>query len=444
MRGVTTGVSASLALALACLAVRGLSGCRHESAPPNILLISLDACRADHLGTYGYSRDTSPFIDTIAARGTVFTHAFINTLGTPPSHATMLTSLYQETHRVDYSPQEGPASYRLPAEVALLQEHLQRGGYTTVGVTGGGYLTREFGYARGFDAFDATARGQHVGAGKLLRLVERHGGGGQPVFAFFHTYSIHSPYSPPPEYRDLWGPSASRFEPTSQNLLAINKGEIEVSEEDVEHIVAMYDAGIRYTDDALRRLFANLDQLGFFTNYLVVITADHGEEFGERGGFVHRPLLYDDLLHVPLILEGTTVPRGRRDQSLASTVDIAPTILRVAGVETDAPLEGRVLLTSKAPGAIYAQSRSDRYAIRTNDWKLILNQRPRTAELFDLRSDPKERKNVVERYPDEARSLEERLWTWRRGLPAIESLPRPDLEVSGDTVERLEELGYVE
>ena len=426
-----------------CQAALASSGCGRPTRPPNILLISLDACRADHLGAYGYSRNTTPFIDSLAARGTLFANAFVNTLGTPPSHTTMLSSLYQETHRVQYNERQGLALARIPGEVTLLQERLQRSGYTTLGVTGGGWMAGKYGYARGFTAFDDRWKGEGVGAGELFRMVSRHATADRPVFAFLHTYYIHSPYSPPPEYRRLWGDIAGRFEATSENLYALNMGKLEASERDVRFITAMYDAGIRRTDDALRMMFANLRRLGFFDDYLVVITADHGEELGERGRFLHPGVLYDDLLHVPLILEGTAVPRGKVDRSLASGVDITPTILRAAGIEADAPLEGRDLLRSPAPDAVFAQFRGWRYAIRTQDWKLIAHQKPAALELYDLRSDPGERSNLVGELPEKAQTLERRLREWRRSRPSLQSLTAPDVEVSDDDVDRLRALGYV-
>ena len=226
LRGIT-------GLGLVCLMTPAFSGCREPRRPPNILLISLDACRADHLSAYGYSRKTSPFLDTLAARGVLFTNAFVNTLGTPPSHTTMLTSLYQETHRVDYRERQGFARYRIPDEITLLQEHLQRSGYTTLGVTGGGFMAGKFGYSRGFTAFDDRVKGDHVGAGRLVRMVRRHAAEGKPIFAFLHTYFIHSTYSPPPDYRRLWGQFTGRFEPSSQNLLAMNAWEMRVTDEAV-------------------------------------------------------------------------------------------------------------------------------------------------------------------------------------------------------------------
>jgi arylsulfatase A-like enzyme len=417
--------------------------CRRQETPPNILLISLDACRADHLSAYGYARETSPFMESLAARGTLFVNAFATAHSTLQSHTTMLSSLYQETHRVGHTEEPGFATRRIPEEVTLLPEVLQRNGYTTIGVTDGGWMRGVFGFARGFTSFEDRAK-KGVGAGRLVELVKSHAQDNKPVFAFLHTYYIHSPYAPPQRYRRLWGEFRGRFGASSGNLLAINAGELSPTDDDVLFIQAMYDGSIRFTDDALRRMFGELERLGFFGNHLVVITADHGEELGERGGFLHRDLLYDELLRVPLILEGRSVPRGRRDPSLASVVDITPTILAWAGIQTNLDFEGRDLLSAPAPDAVFAQCAGQRYAIRTKDWKLILNTRPYSTELYDLLRDPSERQNLASEMPDRAKTLEGRLMRWKEGLRSLEQAGSTDVQITEDAAEQLRALGYLE
>jgi arylsulfatase A-like enzyme len=300
-----------------------------------------------------------------------------------------------------------------------------------------------FGFARGFDESDDQSK-EGIGAGRLLKLVRQYARDDQPIFAFLHTYYIHSPYSPPPRYRRLWGDFPARFGASSGNLLAINAGKLSATEDDVRFIKAMYDGSIRFTDDRLRRMFAGLGKLGFFGNHLVVITPDHGEELGERGGFVHRHLLYDEFMRIPLILEGRSVPRGSLKPKLASSVDLTPTILRWAGVRTDASLEGRDLLSSPAPDAVFAQCAGQRYAIRTGDWKLILNVEPYSTELYDLLGDPSERRNLASALPEKVRVLEERLMKWKKGLPSLEEAGSAEVEITEDEVERLRALGYLQ
>jgi arylsulfatase A-like enzyme len=372
-----------------------------------------------------------------------FSKAFVNTHSTPTSHATILSSLYQETHRVEYNARSGRDHMRLTDEVPLVQEHLRNSGYLTIGITGDGWMSRELGFARGFTVFDDRPRGR-IGVVRLVKQVRQHIGDGKPIFAFFHTYAIHSPYSPPEPYQKLWGEFPGRIEPTSENLLAINAGKLAATGADISRIEALYDADIRYTDDALRSAFATLKELGFLDNCLVVITADHGEELGERGGFLHRDLLYDDLLRVPLILWRNSVPRGTVESGLASSVDIAPTLLAAAGVRVPESMEGRDLL---APGgrakAVFSQLADRRYAVRTADWKLILNTEPPSSELYDLRSDPRERHNLADRFPALVQTFKEDLRAWKAGRPSLRPSDQPSGELSDEQRERLRSLGYL-
>jgi arylsulfatase A-like enzyme len=182
---------------------------------PNILLISLDALRADHLSSHGYHRRTTPFLNKLAAQGTRFSYATVNTHGTPPSHTTMFASLYQETHRVGMEALSHDDNAPLiPTEIELLPEILQRDGWTTIGVTGGAWMSAAYGFSRGFDRFSDQTEDASEGAALLVGAITRELASGRPVFAFFHTYEIHSPYRPPEAYVDLVGELTSSIRPT--------------------------------------------------------------------------------------------------------------------------------------------------------------------------------------------------------------------------------------
>ena len=178
----------------------------------------------------------------------------------------------------------------------------------------------------------------------------------EPTFIFYHTYEIHSNYRPPREYRNRFGTFEARFLPTSRELIEWNKRGLEgITEQDIAFLVSRYDAEIRYTDDTLRILFAELEARGFFDDYLVVFTSDHGEEFGEHGHFLHQGFLYEELLRVPLILGGSRVPAAVRSE-LVSSIDIAPTILDHVGVAIPDRMSGRPLLSAEvAPETLFAQ-----------------------------------------------------------------------------------------
>jgi len=437
---------AGAALAVLALAAAGAAACARP-APRHVLLISIDALRADRLGVYGYPRPTSPFLDRLARDGRVFENAFVNTHGTTASHTTILSGLYQQSHGVVLEGgRGGVAGHRIPDQVPLVQETLRAHGYTTLGVTAGGNVGRGFGFARGFDRFDARRGGVGKVAERLAGLVAdalaaRPDG---PIFAFLHTYQVHSPYAPPARYRARFGVPADAPDAGSAFLLrhAAAAGALDAAALDV--ISGLYDAEIRYTDDTLGALFARLEALGFLERCLVVVTSDHGEELGDHGGLLHGDRLYDELLRVPLIIAGEGVEPGR-DRSLAGSVDVAPTVLAWAGVRPDRKLEGVPLPLAGGAAArrraIVAQYGTARYAVRTRSWKLIEN-RDGDAELYHLESDPGEQDDVADRHPRIVERLRAELAAWmaERGEPVPAGAP---VTLDAEEERRLRALGYL-
>lgn len=415
---------------------------RSARRKPNILLISIDALRADHLGCYGYDRDTSPFIDELARRGIRFENASVNTHGTTPSHTTMLTGLYQETHRVALT---DIARSGIPHEVMLLPEILKREGYETIAVTGAGNVGGRFGFARGFDSFDKKGGGIERGSNRLRAEIRARRSSGSPIFAFFHTYEVHSPYDPPKKYEDAYGPYDSEFVPTSEKLLEhVHTVNGTLRPEDLDRIRSLYDGGIRYTDDVLRELFEDLEEWGFLDGALVILTADHGEEFGEHGGLLHRDLLYQELVHVPLIVNGPRL-EPRVESSPVGLVDLVPSILAFAGFAIPEQIEGRPIIGSNPlhPQPVFAQYGQSRYSIRSDRWKLIWNREEDRHELYDLVEDPGETKDLalVEKLVVEDLSKELRGWIAQRR--PVTDVALPTEEPTEEEIRRLQALGYV-
>jgi len=437
--------------ALGITFITTLTGCRRQETPPlNILLISIDALRADHLGAWGAERDTSPFLDGLAAQGIRFSNAFVNTHGTPPSHTTMLSSLYQETHRVGVAPDpETTPPLAVPAGVEMVQEILAGRGWATVGVTGGAYTGAEFGFARGFQVFSDHPRDVDRGRQVLVDSLREILPSGRPVFAFFHTYEVHSPYRSPPEYDGLFGVDECRVATTSKALLELfgTAGKV-LDTKDFECLGIHYDRGIRYTDDTLRRLADDLGAMGFLDNALVIVTADHGEEFGDHGRVLHRGTLYEELIHVPLIVWRSGMAEGWVDDSLASTVDIAPTMLAAAGIEAPPIMEGRNLLvanqTPPARQRVFSQYGTGLYSVRTPRHKLIARHGRGKPALFDLRADPDERHNVAADHRELTDELLAELAAWRAARPKLEELSSDTVELSPEQIEQLEALGYTQ
>lgn len=433
------------------LAVVGCAGCGRtptEPVPPNILLISIDALRADHLSCYGYDRHTSPVLDGLAARGTRFSKAFVNTHGTPPSHATLLSSLYQESHRVGMA-SEFSAVHTIPVRVEMVQEVFAAAGWDTLAVTGGGYMSADFGFSRGFDEYIDRARSIDQGAEILLERLRPPIGGNRPVFAFLHTYQVHSPYAPPEGFRRLFGEYRGGIEATSDALLEIQASASKVlTREDFEYLEALYDGEIRYTDEVLGEMLASLDAIGFLENAVVVVTADHGEEFGEHGGVLHGGKLFEELLHVPLIISGTGIDRGFVDPALVSLIDVAPTLLSLAGLEIPDEMEGRSVFGRPESERwedqrVFAQYGDRLYCVRTPRWKLIQWTANQRARLFDLHRDPGERRDFSGQHPDLAAGLLAEIEEWRARRPVLDLGAPEDIELSQDKLDELRALGYV-
>jgi len=302
--------------------------------PKGVILISIDTLRADRLGAYGYPLDTSPFFDEFAARGTLFENAIVQLPGTLPSHMSIFTGLYPAEHGVY------PPDRILSNEIPTLPEMFSDAGFSTAGFTEGGYVSGHYGFERGFDEFRAVNTGKPGAAGRTFALakdwlsqLEK----GEDFFLFVHTYEVHDPYLPMEPYgENSWPREAPDvWEPTGANLTAASEGLLDVTPEQVEYFSALYDAGIRYVDQELRLLLEHAWAAGLSRDTTVVITSDHGEEFLEHGSFVHRQV-YNETLHVPLLIRTLGQRRGQRVPELVQSIDIAPTVLDMLGVRFDA------------------------------------------------------------------------------------------------------------
>jgi arylsulfatase A-like enzyme len=306
---------------------------RESRRPRGIVLISIDTLRADHLGAYGYPLDTSPFFDELSARGTLFEHAIVQLPGTLPSHMTMFTGLYPAQHGVY------PPDSVLSSEIPTLPELFHAAGFRTAGFTEGGYTAGHFGFSRGFDVFGDQTPSKPGGAEYTFNKAREWVDTLQPgdrFFLFVHTYEVHDPYMPPESYRaNAWkGQEPDTWEPNGVNLTAASRGRLPVTREAIEYYAALYDACIREVDDVLRGFLEHLWKIRLSRDTTVVITSDHGEEFFEHGSFVHRQV-YDETLHVPLLFRRLGQRHGARVPDLVETVDLAPTLLEVAGIEAD-------------------------------------------------------------------------------------------------------------
>lgn len=433
-------------LALQWIGCLGLSDPSEPDEParrPNVLLISIDTLRADHLGIYGYERNTSPFLDQLAREGLFVPEPVTVTHGTTPSHASMLTSVPQEVHGVALDGQNDDV---IPPSLPNLPEVFRDAGYATIAVTGGGNIGRKFGFDRGFDVFDDRARGVESGRSLLLQHLAEVPAD-QPVMALFHTYEVHTPYVVPDDLSGHFGATDGKVATTSESLVGLANNAADLSEDDLAHIRARYDEGILHTDRVIRQLFEELTSMGRLDDAIVVITSDHGEEFGEHGGLVHRDLLYEELVHVPMIFWGSRVPPFAAAPQTATTLDLAPTLTHCAGLTAPSSWKGRDLLCSEAEGgerAHIVQYADRRYGVRTDRWKLIVTrlEGDNHFELFDLDEDPREQHNLASDRPEVVSELVGHLRKWQASVETVDSRAG-SVELNDEEREHLESLGYL-
>jgi arylsulfatase A-like enzyme len=391
--------------------------------PPNLLLISLDTLRADRLGAYGYAKPTSPTLDhVIAASGTVFTRAYSAYPSTCGSHMTMLTSLAPCVHKV-VEVSDPP----LRADARTLAELLRDAEYATAAFTEDGQVTSRTGIARGFDLWVEQHALEHGNAAVTFRHTRdwiRHHRS-EPWFVFAHTYEVHEPYTPPPGYREMLDPADT---PSNR-----------------------YDGEIRYTDDLLARLFDKLRRARLLDRTLVVVTSDHGEQFGEHGLQSHSNSVYDVLLHVPMLLRAPgLVPAGLRVDQPVGLVDLVPTVLELLGLPPSPLAQGRSLVPllhgrPLPPRPLFAENRGTDLAVHVDDARMVkLIFRNRVVQhAYLLASDPGEEHDAfAEARPEAVADATRAFDAYCAAVPPPAAIPAPGAPVDPGVAEKLKALGY--
>ncbi len=422
----------------------------------NVVLISIDTLRADHLSSYGYERETSPNLDRLASAGVLFEGAYAHAPKTAPSHMSLMTSVLPEVHRVGNRVQ-GRRGARLSPGLPTLAELLHDAGYQTVAFTSGGNVGGGLGFRRGFERYEHLSVDARESFGRAADWVA--GSPSQPFFLFVHTYQTHAPYLPPPGYYELYTdpgyagripgrPGAHRGRAPGEFMRLADFGD----PSDVAHLQDLYDGCIRYVDDRLGSLLDALEEAGASDDTIVIVASDHGEEFLEHAGSGHSTL-FDEVLRVPLIFRMPPAlgdRPGLRVREPVGLVDVVPTILELLGLPPLAHSQGRSLLPllrgepdlSPRPG--YAQTLTrEASALRLGRFKLVRDgPEPR---LFDLVEDPREQKPLENRpgvrrsLTAAAREIERESSLLSRGLKRPVAAP-----VEPRQREMLEALGYLD
>jgi len=444
------------ALGLACAGLACRAPQKERQAPLNVIFILLDTLRADHLSAYGYGKETTPSLAAFAREGVLFEQARSQAACTFPSVNSILTSRWPAVFLGQPGGRMG-----IPEGIAALPEILGGRGYRTIAVSASPIVRRSpsqhnahGGFARGFELFDETCF--HRRADCVNRRARRYlNHVSEPLFLYLHYMDAHSVYEPPSPYRERFvepypeGRSwvvEGNLRPLQLSLAG--KGpHVEVSARDMSFLRGLYDGEIAYLDSQLGALFADLEARGLFERSIVIVAADHGEEFMEHGRIFHCELLFDSSIHVPLLVRAPGLERRGRISALVQNLDIAPTILDYLGLAADPKFEGvslRPLIARQTP--LHDSSEALQYALRSvtdGRAKLVFDQKSRRFQLFDLVADPLELKDVLPRNRPVYARLRGRLETWlaqvEGGLAAAGSV-----EKARESERQLKALGYLQ
>jgi arylsulfatase A-like enzyme len=470
---------AALAVALLCAACS-------QGARPNAVLVVVDTLRADHLGAYGYERDTSPFLDELSQRGLLFEHAVAQAPWTSSAMASLWTSRYvSETGTHARAGEDGRRhidkhrASRCDGSLPTLASVLAGAGFRTIAVVANEFAGDAFGLLQGFDV--RVHRGNTAGEAVdvALRQLGKHlrERPEQPFFLYVHVIDVHAPTDPPMPYRALFRAADGKPHARAHERWAYRSaapGDSPEVDAYIDHKTALYDGAIAYVDSQIRRLWETLGTLGVGERTFLAVTSDHGEElwdspdfrakyeFDPRGiGSVgHGHSLLEELLRVPLLLAGPGIEAARVSTRVAQ-IDVAPGLLELLGVEAPAGFRGRSLLATAAAESRRSSSSEQRdgrpllsediaygydaKALYLGRYKYIAYQDApdRPAFLFDLAADPEEKHDLAAERPQIVREMVAALEELTAGLEpaqADRSVPRLDEE----TERRLEALGYVE
>ncbi len=424
---------------------------RHAADGRNLLLVVVDALRADHMSLYGYPRKTTPNLDRLAADSLVFTRAVSQSSWTMPATASLLTGLYPPEHGVTDGRPLGFA-------FETLAERLQEAGFTTFGLSANPIVSKNEGFDQGFERFLNLPWLRARQVNEVFRaFLEEHRD--LQWFAYLHYMDPHDPYDAPDTARGTFTgePRGSAAQKTwfKKIVRAVNfgQGEARLSDRDVEYLRAAYDEEILSWDMEFGRLVELMRELGLLDNTLIVVTSDHGEEFLDHGKLKHGMQLYEESVRVPLLFRapGLLSP-GRREQPVEtrSVGEAALDLLaRDAGAGPADDLFGPRRSSRRAPvfshtqhGLLPGQIRRTTLAsVQDDEWKYIVSMDQDWVELYDLRQDPEETTNLAQSSPEVSARYGSLLERWLAGSrPATAG----ESKVDPETEEKLRALGYIQ
>lgn len=439
-----------------------------SSAPKkNVLLIGLDTVRADRFGCYGNPDGITPEIDKWTQGAVKFERAFAHAPWTLPSFASLFTSRYPGWHGAGG---RLGAFRRLPDQAVTIAEVFKRAGSATGAIVNVDFLTETFGMTQGFDSVDADAPSSNVEVRRAgpttdvaLRWIDQHRD--RPFFLFVHYFDPHLIYDPPQPFRGRFADPQDRDtdDPvfgTRADVVGLRSGRLDLDPDKIARLEKLYDGEVAYVDAEVGRLLAGIADRGLEADTIVVITSDHGEEFHDHGGFEHGHTLYDELLHVPLIIRAPGWPAtaaragapeaGRVVASTVRHIDVAPTLCQLADISVAAAFAGKSLVPLMEGGPednrpLLSQGNfwgPSGDAWRKDRFKLIRQAASEATELYNLAADPKEQRDVAAENPELTRRMLDDLRLIKQTLGAQAAVGRrPTL--SREQADRLRSLGYM-
>ena len=479
---------------------------------PNIILITMDTVRADHLSCYGYQSLTTPNLDRFSQEGVVFKNAYATNSWTLPSHASIFTGLYPSKHGADHTSDSlhGEAGQKqeyldwyellsrnftkLSKEHQTLAEILSAGGYRTAGIIGGIFCSSIFGLSRGFDYYDDEIPFFNIRFFLLYQVIDRwfslndfftqygylgkriavdlnssafkwlEKDHGQPFFLFINYMDAHTPYLPPPPYDGYFSkipkniilrnnpPPDASFVTAQTNLTnSVISGDHQLTPEEKELTVSLYDGGILYLDHYLGLLFEKLKDLKAYDNTIIIITSDHGEAFGEHNQMEHGLTLYEEVLRVPLIIKYPSAYLQREViEKRVSLVDLMPTILSFLRYPIPPGIDGEALGNSDHPVMAELMMGIAKSGYKgSRDLRAVYQGREKyiwasngSNEFYNLEIDPHEEENIIEKFPYRAEAMDRNLKQWLASFEYLKT-EQEGVKISKQTEEKLRALGYL-
>lgn len=441
---------------------------------PNLVLILIDTLRADRVGAVRDGRSLTPALDRLAAEGACFERVVAAAPWTLPSIASLLTGVYPDVHGVTAEGDSrggGTLGLRpLSGSFITLQEALAAGGYATAAFSANPFVVPAHGFGQGFDSFHANAINDGGTAAALnaaaCEWLDRRDPR-KPFFLYVHYMEVHAPYTRDREFVDpfvqrvaesperTWLTDDERNQKDGLFARSMAGFRRDPVHRELAHYReywwARYDAGVALVDCAVAGLRDELSKRGLWQDTCMLVTADHGESLGEHGVWGHGRTLYQHGLLVPVVLRGPGVPAGARDREYTSLIDVYPTLLRLAGLEPPAAIQGRDLLSAPAAEAtdrpLLAQAvrgRRGHHACIAGGWKLLAEPAAVGIQLFDLAADPGERRDLARLRSDQLQSMRQTLYDLLAECGMLRTAaPEQTLQLDAEQLRRLKALGYV-